>query len=443
MARRRAGSRVIGGRGAARRLVRGLLGLAPMRLAVIVLALLLVTRLTPPAHAGGAAPLRITIECQSGGRTKACPAFLRGFVDETPLMLASPRATAQVVLYVTAVGIANDDRLHLRFVGDVRGAPASIEVDVDLDTRADDDTQRGQLKPAFLRGVALFVAALHPDAVAIELTVPTADEVAPAATTPWGVALSLSGFGSWTRNYKSGNASGNLTVSRVEVDNRFKVTLGASGGLSRSPAVDGVSFDENHWGLSASTSYERHINGCYAYEVRSSMWRDDPHGQYRYGWHVGAGVEWDRYPSDEPRGNVLAVAYNVGYRVEGYNFRNVLGERFAQYPLHSLGAAASVRKDKVSFNVSVDVTAEMFHPARRYTLSASPGVEIQLGDHVDLSLDGSVTRRELPAFLIPDDDPQAIGRAEYAEPTSIYGSVSVRLHWDATNGAQNNRLVSF
>ncbi len=413
-----------------------------MRPALLAVALLMFTRAPPPARAGGAEPLRITIECQSSGRTKACPAFLRGFVDETPLMLASPRAAAQVVLYVSAVGIANDDRLHLRFVGDVRGAPASIELDVDLDTRADDDTQRGQLRPAFLRGVALFVAALHPDAVAIELTVPTADAVAPTSTTPWGVALSLSGFGSWTRNYQSGNAYGNLGLSRVEVDSRLSLNVGANGGLSRSPPVGGVSFDENHWGLSASGSYEHHLNGCYSYEVRSSLWRDDPHGQFRYGWHVGAGVEWDRYPSDEPRGNVLAVAYNVGYRVEGYNFRNVLGERFAHYPTHSLGAAASVRKDKVSFNVSVDVTAEVFHPDRRYTLSASPGIEIQLGDHVDLSLDGSITRRELPAFLIPEDDPQAIGRAEYAEPTSIYGSVSVRLHWDATNGARNNRFSS-
>ena len=97
----------------------------------------------------------------------------------------------------------------------------------------------------------------------------------------------------------------------------------------------------------------------------------------------------------------------------------------------------------MSFNVSVDLRAEMFHPDRRYTLSASPGGEIQLGDHVDLSLDGSVTRRELPAFEIPLDDPQAVGRAEYAEPTSIYGAVSVRLHWDATNGVQNNRMTSF
>jgi hypothetical protein len=41
------------------------------------------------------------------------------------------------------------------------------------------------------------------------------------------------------------------------------------------------------------------------------------------GWGAQApAIEWDRYPSDEPRGNVLAVAYNARpTRVEGYNFR--------------------------------------------------------------------------------------------------------------------------
>lgn len=418
---------------------RGLLHAAAVRF-VIILATL--GALAGRARAGTVEPLRLTIECQDVGRTKACPAFLRGFVDETPLLLASPRARAQVVLYVTAAEIANTDRLHLRFVGEVRGAPESIELDVDLDTRADDDTQRAQLQPAFLRGVALYVAALYPDAVAIELTAPEQDEVKATSTTPWGAALSLSGYGSWTRNYQSGNAYANLTVTRVEPTSRLKLSAGGNAGMSRSPPVGGVSFDTNSWGANAHVAYDRSINHCYTYELRSTVWRDDPHGQYRYGWEAGAAVEWDRYPSDDPRGNVLAVAYGVDYRVEGYNFPTVDHARFAHYPQHNLGLAASLRRDKVTLSASASATAELVHPARRYTLSLSPGVEIQLGAHVDLALSWSITRRELPEFVIPEDDPQAVGRAEYAEPTSMDGSVSIRLHWDATNGARNNRFTN-
>lgn len=396
-----------------------------------------------PAHAQPAAPsagpLRLAIECQDHGRTKACPAFLTSFVEANSILLASPRAAAQVVLYVNAVAIANDDRLHLRFVGDVRGAPGSIELDVDLDTRATDDAQRAQLEPAFLRGVALYVAALHPDAVAIALSAGSA-KVAAARTTPWSLTLELSGFGSWSGPYKSSNGDVEVETRRTAATSRFRATVAASGGLDRQPTVSGVSFDTTRWGLRASTSYHHHLNHTYAVEVGTGTWRDDPKGQYRFGWNSHVALEWDHYPSDDPRGNQLAIAYGLGYRVEGYNFRNVLGERFAHFPEHRLGVAGSLRRDKISYDLQLNVSGELLHPDRRYTLSASPGIEIQLGDHVDLDLSMSVIKRELPGFLIPEDDPEAIGRAEYAQSLSMSGFASVRLHWDATNGVRNNRF---
>ena len=135
------------------------------------------------------------------------------------------------------------------------------------------------------------------------------------------------------------------------------------------------------------------------------------------------------------------MSYGLGYRVEGYNFRNELGERFAHYPQHWLGAAGSLRKDKISYDLQVNLSSELLHPTRRYTLSASPSIEIQVGAHVDRGLSLSVTKRELPELDIPEDDPEAIGRAEYAQSLSMYGSFNVRLHWDATNGVRNNRFT--
>jgi hypothetical protein len=394
-----------------------------------------------PARADEApGPLRIAIDCQAAGRTKACPSFLLGFVEATPLLLSSPRANAQVVLYVTAIPIASDDRLHLRFVGDVEGAPGSVEVDVDLDTRRDDDGQRAQLEPAFLRGVALYVASFHPGAVRIALEAPAVAGAKPA-TTPWGVSLGLHGFGSWSGPYKSGNGFAEAELNRTTARSRWQAAIGARGGLDRQPAVSGVSFNTTSWGLSAGASTSQHLTDCYAYELSMSTWRDDPKGQFRYGWAGSAAIEWDRYPSDDPRGNQLAVAYGVGYRVEGYNFRNELGERFAHYPEHRLGAAASIRKDKVSYNLQLSVNAELLHPGRRYTLMGSPGIEIQLGDHVDLAFELAVTKRELPEFQIPEDDAEAIGRAEYAQSLSVFGFANIRVHWDATNGVRNNRFT--
>lgn len=414
--------------------------------AVLVLGVALALCLPPaPAAAQPAAngPLRLAIECQSGGRTKACPAFLLGFVEANPLLLASPRANAQVVLYVNAVPIANDDRLHLRFVGSVRGAPSTIEVDVDVDTRGTDDAQRAQLEPAFVRGVALYVATLHPGAVKIAIAAPAELGAAAAkpATSPWSTAIDLNGFGSWSGPYKSANGFVGSEILRTQARSRYRLALGANGGLERQPAVSGVSFNSTRWNVSAGASTNHHLNDCWSWELATSIWRDDPKGQFRYGWASSLALEWDKYPSDDPRGNQLAIAYGLGYRVEGYNFPNELGERFAHYPEHRLGSFASIRKDKIQYSLYTQVTVELLHPLRRYTLQAQPGISMQLGDHVDLGVELSVTKRELPEFLIPPDDPEAVGRAEYAQSLSTSAFFNLRLHWDATNGVRNNRFT--
>jgi hypothetical protein len=81
---------------------------------------------------------------------------------------------------------------------------------------------------------------------------------------------------------------------------------------------------------------------------------------------------------------------------------------------------------------------------RRHSISASPSVEVQLGDRVDFSVSFSVTKRELPApdeSLIDPMDFQQLDRLSYAEPFSMNGSFNIRIHWDRTNGQRNDRLT--
>src|SRR5689334_12445169 len=121
--------------------------------------LALLVLLVQLAHAEPAAPVRVSIECEDTGRTKACPAFLTGFLEANQLLLAAPRAEADVLVYVSVHEVALADRVHLRFVSSLPSTPPIVEIDVEIDTRADDDAQRAQLEPAFLRGLALYVAA--------------------------------------------------------------------------------------------------------------------------------------------------------------------------------------------------------------------------------------------------------------------------------------------
>ncbi|HTL33112.1 MAG TPA: hypothetical protein VL326_08300 [Kofleriaceae bacterium] len=396
-----------------------------------------------------AAPIRVAVECEEEGRTKACPAFLLGLIDANKVLLNSPRAGADVIVYATATEVALVDQLHLRFVGSMAGAPAVIELNVNVDTRATDDEQRAQIEPAFLSGIGLYVRARFPDAVKTELTAP-GNLTTAAVGSPWGAMLEVAGSANYTKNYRSANTHVAL-VGRY-MTRRFRALIGdfMNFGINRQPPLmleDGtvVSLDSNQWGIHAGAEAIKLFNDSWSLGVGSYTDVEDPKSQYRYHNRSRAALEWDMFPADDPRGNRLAVFYHLGWIVERYNIRNDIGERFAQYPIHGIDAVGSVRKDKMSFGLQLESVIQLNHPGRRRIISGSPFVTMQLGTHVDVQLSFSITQREFPApdpNAIDPSDYAQLSRLSYAEPLSISGSLGLSIHWDPSNGVRNDRIES-
>ena len=409
--------------------------------------------LVPPppgaAAVGAAGPIRVDLNCESSGRTKACPAFLLGFIDANKVLINAPRAAADVSLYVSIQEVALADHVHLRFVGRMPGAPPIIEIDTEIDSRAEDDEQRAQLEPVFLRGISLFVAARFPALVTVALGVPDAKTAAAApATRPWDVSLGLGGFGSRTQQYKTYNGYASFNVSHLDKTKRIAGGVSANGALNRQPPLtlgDGtiVSTNTDQWALNAGITGAWLYDDTWSFGGHSSWYRDDPNGQYRYTFNAKGGVEWDAYKADDPRGNRLAVLYYAGYQADGYNLRDTLGETTASYPIHGLIVNGSIRKDKVGLGVELIVAGEVLHPERRHQITAAPYIELKLGGHVDVSASFSITKRELPP-----PDPAAVdatnfavlSRLSYAEPLAMTGSLNLSIHLDRTNGARNDRF---
>ncbi|MDQ3368072.1 MAG: hypothetical protein M3680_21820 [Myxococcota bacterium] len=415
-----------------------------MRVALVVAV---IVALAGTAGAERTSPIRITIACEDDGRTKVCSAFLLALVEGNKLFLSSPRSSAEVVIYVTANEIALVDRVHLRFVGTIVGAPPVVELDVDLDTRADDDTQRAQLEPAFNRGIALFVAARHPKSVAVTLSAPDDLEVTAPSTTPLGFSIGINGSGNYTEQYRSYSGGIGLEVSRVTRRDLLIAELFANGGRTHSPPlqIDGqeVSLDTERWSFGSNVGAAWLYNRCWSLGGVARTHRGDDKAQFRHQTSVEAGIEWDRFLPDDPRGNRLAILYTVGYQVERYNLRNEVGETFAHYATHELTASGSVRKDKVSVGVSLSLASQLLDPALRHSLSASPYIEWQLGNHIDLNLGFSIAKRELPGpdeSAIDPSDFEQLQRLSYADPLQMSGYLNVRIHWDRTNGARNDRF---
>lgn len=414
------------------------------------LVVLVLVTLGGVARADG--PIRVAVECEEVGRTKACPAFLLGLVDANRVLLESPRAGADVVLYATANEIGTIDRMHLRFVGALPKAPPALELDVDLDTRATDDDQRGQLAPAFLTGIAPFVYTRFPAAVAVQLAAPPAlaSGAPPPDTSPWGLQLTTSANGNYTQKYRSATTEATFVARYLTKRFRALTLEGASAGVNKQPPLrldDGTtaSLDSTQWTLRGGA--EAIYSFCDAWSVglgSYTVW-EDPKAQYDYNHRTRAAVEWDMFPADDPRGNRLAVFYHLGYAIERYNLPNVLGERFAHYPLHGIDATGSVRYDKMSYGLTLQSDVQLNHPTRRHSVTASPFVNFQLGSHVDLELAFSITQRELPApdpNAIDPSDYAQLSRLSYAEPLAMTGSLSLTIHLDPTNGVRNDRIDS-
>ncbi|MEO8550827.1 MAG: hypothetical protein ABI678_12665 [Kofleriaceae bacterium] len=418
-------------------------------LRVVSFALVFLVALRSLAHAQ-AAPIRVDVECEQVGRTKTCPAFLLGFVDAHPVLLSSPRAGADVVLYATANAVALADQVHLRFVGRIAGAPQVIELDLMVDTRATDEEQRAALEPAFLRGVALFVAARYPEAVTVALTTPNNLAHAAVATSPWGLSIGLTGNGNYTDKYRT--ATSQLDLKGVYIARNFRaLTLeNFSAGLNDQPPLvldDGsmVSLDTTQYQFGFGAEAIQLLDEHWSVGLGSYTQFQDPKAQFAFFHRTRAALEWDLFPADDPRGNRLGVFYHLGWAVDRYNLRNVLGERFAQYPLHGIDAIGSVRHDGISYGLTLSSDVQLNHPTRRHILTAAPFVTFQLGTHVDLNLALSVTQRELPKpdpTAIDPSDYQTLSRLSFAEPFALTGTIGLTLHWDPTNGARNDRITS-
>ena len=402
-------------------------------------------------QAQSTAPIRVALECEEIGRTKVCPAFLRGFIDANKVMLYSPRAGADVVVYVTATQVALVDRVHLRFVGRMTGAPAVIELDADVDSRGTDDEQRAQLEPTFVRGMALYVASRYPAAVKVAFETPA--EVAAAgakAGSPWGLQIEIGGNGNYTERYRSASMNLNIIGRWITRKRRALGGMFSNGGLNRQPPLtldDGtrVSLDTESWFIRPGAEFIQLLDESWSIGVGSYTNFEDPKGQFKFSNRTRAAIEWDKFASDDPRGNRLAVFYHLGWVTERYRVRNELGEYFATYPVHGVNAIGSIRQDKIEFGLEMEFEVELLHPTLRRSLTISPHFGIKLGDHVDLGFSVSLTQRELPApdeNAIDPSDYAQLSRLSYAEPLSIQGSLNLTFHWDPTNGVRNDRIES-
>ncbi len=392
-------------------------------------------------------PLRVALDCQTQARVDACT-YVRGSLDAMDVVAVVPLSEAQVVLHLNATTAATTDFVHLRAVSDPRsgvpGAPSSFEQDVEVDYRTAVDEQRAALDPALLRVLAPYLSLAVPGAVRVTVTTPAGVQVA-SKTSPWSFSTWAGGYGSWSQDYKAFSGWAGMSVAHITNSDAQEIWVNYDRSIELQPSLV---VGTTEVALASDTSAV--VGGSTASWLLSKHWavganagagHDDPEGQYLATARLRAGVEYDLFPSDDPRGNVLAIAWLVGGQADWYNVTNTLGQDRAIFPTQLLVGSGSLRVDKVTLTVDLSARAQLYPFFQRYLLSASVETDLTLGDHVDLSVQVDATEQAIPGpSAIDASNYEEVTRASYAQPLQVQGWFSLRFHWDNTNSARNNRF---
>ena len=316
----------------------------------VILALL------PPLPAmGGEGPLELFLDCQGYGRTRACPSFIRSYIDDTELLAYTSLADAQVVLYVNETWVATDDRILLRFVSRQDEGLEVFELVVDIDTRQDVDAQSDQLRPAFLRGIAPFLMQWQPEAVSVTLAEPAADveEEGADKSSPWSVSFGGNGYANWSEARTYASLSGNTSTSYLTETVRFGASAYGSWNLSRQPPLviggEEISLDTDSWGVSGDVYAAWNVTEFWSVGVLSGAGGGDPEGRYRFNTGLEVGASRDFFAVDDPRRNSLSVTALLGVECDWYNRTNVLGQDQTCFPTARFSSGGSVQLDTLEF----------------------------------------------------------------------------------------------
>ncbi|MCE9573320.1 MAG: hypothetical protein K8W52_09200 [Deltaproteobacteria bacterium] len=391
------------------------------------------------AHADEAtpSPVRIELRCDGGSRSAVCPTFVRGLIEETSVLAIAPQATAEVTLFVNTVAIGGTDRVHFRFVGRAADMVPQVDLDVDIDPRASDDAQRALLRRGLARGVARYVEPRFPDALEVTLGPARSN---PGVLSPWDVSLRLGAFATRTRDSAWATGRADVTVKHTTTTAWQALDVSARGYRLRWTEVDGTGLQKT----TIATSSEVAASARGAFQIA-------PH------WSVGArafavqarsetstratvdgeaGIEWDAYRADDPRGNQLAVAYLVGGAVD-----RVTGYETAYAAYQRIVAHGSLRIDRAYVGLQASIGAALHDPATRHALGVTTYLSLPVGPHVDLSLQWSMSRSIGPGFApgIWYTPPQ-FGFDD--QPLDMDAAVSLTFHGDRTNGARNDRFTA-
>ena len=406
----------------------------------------ILSSLLASASAVGLEPIRVAVECQSEGTVDVCD-YVRGHIGSTEGLLMVERSHADLMLFsnVTVKGNTEDVLLSVTSLGDWQ--PAKFELLRSTNARQDADDLQALVSELTLEVLSPYLLQAWPGSLQLTLESENLDVAEEELGSPYSFVLRLGTWSFLTSGYKNIDLWGGLSLSSLEEDRSWSIGVNGSGGWLRQPplVIDGVEYalDSETAEASLEASVVRDLNPSWSIGGWFGAGMQDPEQRFEQTARLHMGIERNWFPSNHPKNNRFAIAYLLGVQADRYHQINIYGDIESLFPKQMLLASGSVRKGRMEYSFGVDMISELFRPLKQYQLSGWTYGSLYLGDHVDLTLWLDLTQQAIPGPAeLDQSNYEEITQGSYAEPLAVSGNISLRFHWDRSNGALYNRFYS-
>jgi len=384
-------------------------------------------------------PLRVFIDCRSGGCDEEFFRKELSWVDHV-----RDQKDADVHVLVTGQGTGGGgNEYRIRFIGLGPFGGAEDSVTRNSEAGATEDARRRLLLQAFTLGLVRFAAAT-PVGSQLKITPPssTTPTQTTAAADKWNFWVFRTGFnvgmdGEASSSFQNFNV--NQSANRITNDWKINVNAGASYSSSKYDLGDGEIFESTRRGWNFNALAVKSLSAHWSAGVKGGTQRSSYNNQ-KLNVRVAPGIEWNFFPYSKSTDRQLTFQWTVGIDRFVYDEQTIFFKTEETTGDQSFTSFLNLRQPFGSINVTFEA-GHYFHDVGKYKMKLFIDTELRVTRGLSINFDGSyqILHDQLYLKLGDSSNEEIIARQrQLATSYRYFGFVGITYRF----GSINNNIVN-
>jgi hypothetical protein len=392
-----------------------------------------------PAFTAIDRPLRVFIDCRSGGCDQE---FFRKELSWVDHVRDQKDADVHVLVTGQSTG-GGGTEYRIRFIGVGSFSPAEDTFTRNTEAGETEDGRRRMLLQAFALGLIRF-AAVTPVASQLKITPPssTVATQTTAANDKWNFWVFRTGFNVGMDGEASSSFRNfNLNQSANRITNAWKININAGGNYSSSEydLGDGERFRSTRKGWNVNSLAVKSLTDHWSAGLKAGALRSSFNNQ-KLNVRVAPGIEWNFFPYSKSTDRQLTFQWTAGLNRFVYDELTIFLKTEETMFDQSLMSFLNLRQPFGSINVTFEA-GHFFNDVGKYKTKLFVDTELRLTRGLSLNIDGSyqILHDQLYLRLGDSTNEEIIARQRQLETSFRYFAfVGITYRF----GSINNNIVN-